>query len=185
MWRGVCPAVCPDCLSCCLSSCLSWLSVLTVWKTTPAPTKELPSVCVVVVPVVMVTVSLRPHSDRVRQVQFTDGDDVMMSLRVKTSRCHVQDVCWVRISITTHYNSIHVILNCQQVQIDRRTPGKHVGNTQTSSSWCHRDVIVTSSYPHASLGSVTTTALGKQLRSQTTIRCSQSNFIAQQKTNHG
>ena len=57
--------------------------------------------------------SLRPHSDRVRQVQFTDGDDVMMSLRVKTSRCHVQDVCWVRISITTHYNSIHVILNCQ------------------------------------------------------------------------
>ena len=36
-----------------------------------------------------------------------------------------QDVWWVRISITTHYNSINMIINCQQVYIDRRTPGKH------------------------------------------------------------
>ena len=30
-----------------------------------------------------------------------------------------QDVWWVRISITTHYNSIHMIINCPWVEIDR------------------------------------------------------------------
>ena len=45
-----------------------------------------------------------------------------------------QDVWWVRSSITTHYNSIHMIIDIDE--INRRTPGKHLENTQPSSSWC-------------------------------------------------
>ena len=56
-----------------------------------------------------------------------------------------------------------------------RLTGGHLGDmlehTTTSS-----DVIMTSSHRHASLRSVTTPALGKQLRSQTTVKCSQSNI---------
>ena len=47
---------------------------------------------------------------------------------------------WVRISIPTHYNSIHMIKNYPRIRldyIDRGTPGKHRENTQTSSLW-HR-----------------------------------------------
>ena len=42
---------------------------------------------------------------------------------------NIQDVWLVKISITTHYNSIHMIISCPQVQIDRgytgETPWKH------------------------------------------------------------
>ena len=46
-----------------------------------------------------------------------------------------QDVWWVRISSTTHYNSIYMIINCLEVCINRGTPGGTPGETPTSSTW--------------------------------------------------
>ena len=56
-----------------------------------------------------------------------------------------QDDWWVRISITTHYNSIHMIVNSQHV-INRRTPGD---TPWKKTHRCHHHVV----YHHASLGS--------------------------------
>ena len=56
----------------------------------------------------------RPQWARARQgLLFTDGDYVIISIRAKKKRNPVtfQDVWWVRISIMTHYNSIHMMIN--------------------------------------------------------------------------
>ena len=45
-----------------------------------------------------------------------------------------QDVWWVRISVTTHYNSIHMIINWPRVWIGRRDTGE--------TSWKHINVII-------------------------------------------
>ena len=52
-----------------------------------------------------------------------------------------QDVWWVRISITTHYNSIHVIINWF------RLTGGHQGNTLKTHRSHHSGIC-----RHASLG---------------------------------
>ena len=62
--------------------------------------------------------SLRPCGERFRQHpvtdSITDGDYVIKS-RKCDSPVTFQDVWWVRISTTTHYNTIHMIINSQQV----------------------------------------------------------------------
>ena len=65
--------------------------------------------------------------------QFTDGVYVIMQFKEKFYLLTFQDVWWVRISITTHYNSIHMIINCPLVLIDGGTLGKHLENKLTSS----------------------------------------------------
>ena len=58
----------------------------------------------------------QPPSPLVREsdsIQFTDGDYV-----IKCEKCNFitfQDVWWVRISITTYYNSIHLLINWPRV----------------------------------------------------------------------
>ena len=47
--------------------------------------------------------------------QFTDGDYVTVISSEKRNFATFQDVWWVRISITPHYNSIHMIINCPRV----------------------------------------------------------------------
>ena len=79
----------------------------------------------------------QPLSPRVSQTASSLLIPIMWlcNLAWKTNFITFQDVWWVRISIATFYNSILMIINCLQVQIERRTPGKHLVNTPTSSSW--------------------------------------------------
>ena len=66
-------------------------------------------------------------------VLFTDGDYVIMQFRVKNVT--FQDV-WVRISITTHNNSMHMIISYPWVYIDKGTLGKHLENTRDIIRTC-------------------------------------------------
>ena len=80
-----------------------------------------------------------PASEGVRQCPVYWWSCNYLLKREKRNFVTFQDVWWVSISITTHHNSIHMVINCHGFRLTGGTPGKHRRH--------HHDV-----YRHASLG---------------------------------
>ena len=139
-------------LSSCLSSCMSsWLFLTFLPKKqhlSPAKNFNLPSICVEKKSwrsALQTNTSLNfplENSLRPREWQSQTASSLQMEIIKLCNLEWKMELWWVRISITTHYNSIHMIINCLRVHVNALCEQTTVENWRTADAAIMRCLCV-------------------------------------------